>query len=83
MTFYVFSEPALAAPEPDEWEIWRQTAHLRSENYYWRECISGILHDAREHRISSDAQKAAIDARIRHLGDQAAHLYRGSAHVTT
>ncbi len=76
VTFYVLSEPALTAHEPDEWAIWRQNEHLRSENYYWRECVTNILHDARAHRHSSDALRAAVEGRVHHLGEQLARLYR-------
>ncbi len=76
VTFYVFSEPALTAPEPDEWDIWRQNEHLRTENFYWRECVTGIVHDLKTHRQSADAIRTAIQARVLHLAEQVAKVYQ-------
>jgi len=53
----------------------RQLAHLRTENYEWRECVAGIPHDARVHRQSADALCASVDARIHQLGEQVARVY--------
>ena len=63
VSFYVLNEPALTAPAPDDIGIWQELAHLRTENFRWRECVQGILDDVDRH-VSADALKAAIEDRV-------------------
>jgi len=75
VSFYVLSEPALSAPEPDEVGIWQELAHLRTENHAWRECVEGILLDVAHHPTSGEALKEAIRQRIVTLGGRVAAIY--------
>lgn len=72
VSFYVLSEPALLAPAPDEIGVWQELAHLRTENHAWRECVEGILADARNHGVSRTALKDAIQQRLVNLGERLA-----------
>jgi len=71
VSFYVLSEPALTAPEPDDISVWQELAHLRTENFQWRECVQGILGDVGRH-VSADALKEAIHDRIASLAHRLA-----------
>jgi len=75
VSFYVLSEPLLAAPEADEVGIWQELAHLRTENHAWRECVEGIVADVNQHSASRDALKDAIRQRIVRLGGQLAETH--------
>ena len=75
VSFYVLNEPLMSAPEPDEIGIWQELAHVRTENYAWRECVSGVLNDAEQHRHSSEALKAAIQGRVVALGERVAKTH--------
>jgi hypothetical protein len=63
VSFYVLNEPALTAPAPDEIGLWQELAHLRTENFQWRECVQAILDDVERH-VSRDALKEAVSGRI-------------------
>jgi hypothetical protein len=63
VTFYVLNEPALVAPAPDEIGVWQELAHLRTENFQWRECVQAILTDVERH-VSRAALKEAVQGRI-------------------
>lgn len=76
VTFYVLNEPALSAPPPDEIVIWQELAHLRTENYAWRECVQAIVHDVQVHRSSTQAVKDAIQQRIVSLGGRVAESHQ-------
>ena len=75
VAFYVLSEPALAAPPPDEVGTWQELAHLRTENHAWRECVEGVLHDVRAHSGSRAALRHAIEQRIVSLGGSIARRH--------
>jgi hypothetical protein len=75
VTFYVLNEPALSAPPPDEIGIWQELAHLRTENYAWRECVQAIVHDVQVHGTTSQALKDAIQQRIVSLGGRVAQSH--------
>ncbi len=79
VSFYVFAEPALSAPEPEDWNIWREAAHLRSENLRWRECVAGIVNDLDQCGTSADAAREAVNERVAALGAEIAKLYRSRA----
>ena len=72
VSFYVLSEPALNAPPPDEFGIWQELAHLRTENLAWRECVRGILMDVRRMPASTEALKDAIERRLVDLAQRVA-----------
>jgi hypothetical protein len=76
VSFYVFAEPWLSAPEPDEWEIWRQMEHLRSENLAWRECVADLVRAVDVHANSADNLREAIGQRVLQLGERLAHINR-------
>jgi hypothetical protein len=75
VSFYVFAEPALSAPEPEDWNIWQETAHLRTENLHWRECVTGIVHDVDRSHRSVDAVRESVNKHISELGTQIASVY--------
>lgn len=77
VSFYVLNEPAMTLPEPDEIGVWQELEQLRSENLAWRECVQGILLDAdRDRHGAPDALRAAIRARLVHLGERVAKIHR-------
>jgi hypothetical protein len=76
VTFYILSEPALSAPEPEDWNIWQEAAHLRTENLRWRECLTAIVQELDRHHASADILREAIDAHVKRLGVQLAELRR-------
>ncbi len=76
VSFYVFDEPWLSAPEPDEWEIWRQMGHLRSENLAWRECVADLVREVGLHANSADKLREAIDLHLLQLGERLARINR-------
>lgn len=76
MSFYVFAEPALLAPEPEDWNVWQETAHLRSENLYWRECVTAIAQNVDRHQVSAVFLRQVIDEHVTELGAKVAALYR-------
>jgi hypothetical protein len=71
VTFYVLNEPALTAPAPDEFSIWQEMAHLRTENFRWRECVQGIVVDSQQH-ASVAGLREAIHGRVVSLADKLA-----------
>ena len=75
VSFYVLNEPALTAPAPDDIGIWQELAHLRTENFQWRECVQGILGDAGRH-VSAETLKEAIQSRIASLAHKLAEQDR-------
>jgi hypothetical protein len=75
VSFYVLSEPALSAAPPDEINIWQELAHLRTENYAWRDCVTSILGEVDRHPRSTDALKAAIEQRVVALGERVARAH--------
>jgi hypothetical protein len=75
VSFYVLSEPALTAPAPDDIGIWQELAHLRTENFQWRECVQGILGDVGRH-VSADILKETIQGRIANLAHKLAQQDR-------
>jgi hypothetical protein len=76
VSFYVFNEPAMTSPEPDEIGVWQELAQLRSENLAWRECVEGIDLDAdRYRRGPRDELTGAIQRRLVHLGERVARIY--------
>ena len=76
VSFYVFAEPALSAPEPEDWNIWQEAAHLRSENLYWRECVTAIAQELNHYPVPADVLRNAIDQHVTKLGTKIAALYR-------
>jgi hypothetical protein len=70
VSFYVLNEPALTAQEPDDIAIWQELAHLRTENFQWRECVQGILGDVEQHRTSTHSLTAAIEKRVAALAQR-------------
>ena len=75
VTFDVFQEPALSAPEAEDWNIWQEATRLRTENLHWRECVTAIARDVDRYRMSSDALRDAIMADVTHLGTEIAKHY--------
>ena len=71
VSFYVLNEPALTAPAPDDIGIWQELAHLRTENFQWRECVQGILGDVARH-VSADTLSEAIRGRVASLAHKLA-----------
>ena len=71
VSFYVLNEPALTAPAPDDIGIWQELAHLRTENFQWRECVQGILDDVERHALA-DALRTAIESRVVSLAQRLA-----------
>ena len=61
----------MTAPAPDDIGIWQKLAHLRTENFQWRECVQGILGDAGRH-LSADTLKDAIHGRVDSLAHKLA-----------
>jgi hypothetical protein len=76
VSFYVFAEPTLSAPEPEDWNVWQEAAHLRSENLYWRECVTAIVRDVGDRPHSVDVLRQAIERHVTELGTRIATLER-------
>ena len=75
VSFYVLNDPVLAAPEPDEVGIWQELTRLRTENYAWRECVQGIVQDARLSATSLEVLQASIRQRVASLGRRLASIH--------
>jgi hypothetical protein len=76
VSFYVFAEPALSAPEPEDWNVWQEAGHLRTENLYWRECITAIAQELDHYQLPADAVRRLIEQHVTELGRKIGTLYR-------
>jgi hypothetical protein len=49
---------------------------LRTENQYWRECVSGIVRDAAAAPVSGGGLAATLEQRLAALGEKIGRLHR-------